>query len=360
MLQAQQVLDKSEAMYEQLIAVYPNDARFLQKYIEILSKQNKTSQVNKGLERLYSLYVNAKKMDVAKELETEHPWLTGAHTADAAADTTSFLSFFEQSMFHKIIMRMRQKRLKDGEYLFRQGDDGNAMYIVLSGDLIAMGKHPETGKPVILNQLRKGSIVGELAFLKGESRSATVIASNAVVLLELTFKNMMALFEHNPSFKATLKAEASKRQAITQISRNRLLAQLPLKERERLAKNATYKTASHNKRLCEGGALIKEVYLLIEGVADLVYENHRGESQHLYNITVGDMIGDSAILKNAAFPADIVAITDVQLMALDLHILKDLVKAYPSFRHRLESLLETNMTTVMSQISRVKKARELD
>jgi len=360
MLQAQQVLDKAEAMYEQLIAVYPNDARFLQKYIEILTKQNKTSQVNKGLERLYSLYINAEKMDTAKNLAHIHPWLTGAQTADAAADATSFLSFFEHGMLHKIIMRMHQKRLKEGEYLFHQGDAGNAMYIVLSGDLIAMGKHPETDKPVVLNQLHKGSIVGELAFLKGESRSAAVIASTTAVLLELTFKNMIALFEDNPSFKANLQAEAAKRQAVTQISHNRLLAQLPLKERERLAKNATYKTAVHNQRFCEGGALVKEVYLLIAGVADLVYENHRGESHHLYDITVGDMIGDAAILKNTAFPADIVAITDVQLMVLDLHILKDFAKAYPPFKHRLETLLETNMTTVMNQISRVKKVRELD
>ena len=66
--------------------------------------------------------------------------------------------------------------LRSGEVLFRQGDPGDAWYVVTSGRL-AVVEPARDGRPDrLLSEVGRGEAVGELALLTGEARSATVQA----------------------------------------------------------------------------------------------------------------------------------------------------------------------------------------
>ncbi len=64
--------------------------------------------------------------------------------------------------------------LLGGSVLFREGDEGDAAYLVFSGRLRVDRAGP--GGPILLRQLERGDLVGEFALLAGVPRTATVTA----------------------------------------------------------------------------------------------------------------------------------------------------------------------------------------
>lgn len=64
--------------------------------------------------------------------------------------------------------------LRAGDVLFRQGDEGDAAYIVLSGRLHAVAE--EDGSARVFGEVGAGGVVGEGALLLGRTRAATVVA----------------------------------------------------------------------------------------------------------------------------------------------------------------------------------------
>lgn len=78
---------------------------------------------------------------------------------------------------------VRWTQLSAGETLFREGDEADAMYVVVSGRLKATRK--EDGRTILVGEVARGETVGEMALLTGGKRSASVEAMRDCVLAGL-------------------------------------------------------------------------------------------------------------------------------------------------------------------------------
>ena len=64
----------------------------------------------------------------------------------------------------RILAQLEVVNLRSGEILFREGDAGEHMYIVVSGDLeILMA--PDTDNELILNRVPQGEYIGEMSLI---------------------------------------------------------------------------------------------------------------------------------------------------------------------------------------------------
>lgn len=97
-----------------------------------------------------------------------------------------------------------------GVRVFHEGDDSDACYVVRSGDLRVTREHSD-GRAIALATLGPGEIVGELAMLDGEVRSASVEALTDVELLAIAARDMRALLERNPEITAKLVVALTRR-----------------------------------------------------------------------------------------------------------------------------------------------------
>jgi predicted acylesterase/phospholipase RssA/CRP-like cAMP-binding protein len=77
----------------------------------------------------------------------------------------------DASMIEDIVKQARWQTMKRGQTLFRKGDDGNDLYIVIHGKLQASGRNNK-----ILGDIGKGEMVGEMSVFTNEKRSATIRA----------------------------------------------------------------------------------------------------------------------------------------------------------------------------------------
>lgn len=78
----------------------------------------------------------------------------------------------------------RLVRFNEGEILFNAGESSRTMYIIRSGTVKVLINKDD--KLIPLTELGKGHYVGEMSFLTGVPRSATVIAATAVIANVIT------------------------------------------------------------------------------------------------------------------------------------------------------------------------------
>ncbi len=98
--------------------------------------------------------------------------------------------------------------LRGGEVLFRRGDPGNAAYTVLSGRLRVID---DTAGERALNEIGAGEILGEMALLSAERRSATVLAVRDSLLARLPAAAFHRLIERQPAVLRRISALLSER-----------------------------------------------------------------------------------------------------------------------------------------------------
>ena len=102
-----------------------------------------------------------------------------------------------------IARNLRTRRFKRGEVIFHQGDPGDALFIVTSGALKVVVPS-EDGEEAILETLRRGDFVGELALLDGAPRSASAIAVEATEVLALPREQFRILVAEEPAIRDAL------------------------------------------------------------------------------------------------------------------------------------------------------------
>jgi Fe-S-cluster-containing hydrogenase component 2/thioredoxin reductase/CRP-like cAMP-binding protein len=83
----------------------------------------------------------------------------------------------------ELARRMPLKKLKAGETLFKEGDAGDTLYLLRSGNL-TLTRKSDSG-PVVVAQLRSGELAGELAVMSDGQRHETAVATVATELIEI-------------------------------------------------------------------------------------------------------------------------------------------------------------------------------
>ncbi len=86
---------------------------------------------------------------------------------------------------------------KPGQVVFNEGDMGDAMYMILSGEIRISKNIPGVGEEA-LAFLREGSYFGEMSLVGKESpRSANAIAAENTELAKLERKDFLELLDQN-------------------------------------------------------------------------------------------------------------------------------------------------------------------
>ncbi|HJV95599.1 MAG TPA: cyclic nucleotide-binding domain-containing protein [Albitalea sp.] len=86
-------------------------------------------------------------------------------------------------------------RVAAGDYFFREGDAGQAMFVLESGRAAVL-KNWE-GRKYLLHQFRRGDCFGEMALMDLMPRSASVKALEDCTAIELRPEHLMSLYQRD-------------------------------------------------------------------------------------------------------------------------------------------------------------------
>jgi len=93
--------------------------------------------------------------------------------------------------------------MRRGETLFRRGDPGAGLLAVLQGKVRVVLPSDE-GKDIVLNTIRAGEVVGEIALLDGRPRSADAVALTDGRIMTLDRREVLPLLEAHPKLALAL------------------------------------------------------------------------------------------------------------------------------------------------------------
>lgn len=92
---------------------------------------------------------------------------------------------------------MRVIHQAKGTVLFRKGDPGTSMLLLLSGR-VKVCTHSEDGRELVLNLFNPGELFGEIAFLDQSERTADAVALDDCELLVLERRDFTPFLQSHP------------------------------------------------------------------------------------------------------------------------------------------------------------------
>jgi CRP-like cAMP-binding protein len=104
---------------------------------------------------------------------------------------------------------MDEIQIAPGELVFAEGEPGNAMFIIRSGRVVVLKGSLDA--PTVLGYRSAGEIIGEMALLENEPRSASVVALEPVRVLSITRSNFEQLIGQNPALGLSILSTLSAR-----------------------------------------------------------------------------------------------------------------------------------------------------
>jgi hypothetical protein len=101
-----------------------------------------------------------------------------------------------------------------GETIFEQGDRGDVVYSIVSGEVEAIRREPD-GEERLLATMGPGEYFGEMALLSDAPRTATVRAKTPVEAVSMGGADFTALYAYLPDLRQRVEALMKRRQANT-------------------------------------------------------------------------------------------------------------------------------------------------
>lgn len=98
---------------------------------------------------------------------------------------------------------VRERRLLEGEAIFREGDEGRSLFVMLQGEVAVALRGPR-GESLRVARLVAGDVIGEQCCLEPGPRSATLVATSRVLCLELTREALDRMMYARPRIASRL------------------------------------------------------------------------------------------------------------------------------------------------------------
>ena len=96
-----------------------------------------------------------------------------------------------------------KRRFPPGATIIREGEKTTSLYVLLSGKAHAVSRDDQ-GKEVLHNIFTRGDYFGEMSFIDGQPRSATVITATPARLLVIPSKAFRGMVAANPDLSFSL------------------------------------------------------------------------------------------------------------------------------------------------------------
>ncbi|GIK85036.1 MAG: cyclic nucleotide-binding protein [Betaproteobacteria bacterium] len=214
---------------------------------------------------------------------------------------------------------LRGLQLDAGAVLMRQGDPGDDMYLVLSGS-VAVQIVTASGEPVRVDAIATGGVVGEMALLTGQPRTATVVALEPTEVASLSRADFEAVAQRHPEA-----LNVFLHRVLPRLRRTQLVAVLtdlfgPLEPQAQadLEKHLEWREIPGGATLFRQGDAGDDVYIVVNGRlrVSVASDDALASERIVEEAGRGRAVGEVSLLTGEARAATVTAVRDSDLLRL--------------------------------------------
>ena len=109
---------------------------------------------------------------------------------------TPFFGGLDDLALRSVVGMTTERTFVRGASVFREGEQGRAMYVVQAGELVAL-QSGGSGRAVRLMHLKPGDFFGETTLIEMQPRPFSVVVEREAKLLELTNADLYKLYQED-------------------------------------------------------------------------------------------------------------------------------------------------------------------
>ena len=272
----------------------------------------------------------ATELDFAdiEEIPLPEPRALGLAAAETLASTPLF-SGMSQEALELLVAELQLVQLSKDEILFREGDPGDALYVIVEGELSVQAEGPPR---VEMARLGAGAFLGEVALMTDQPRSATVTAIGDAELLRIdraTLSHVLA--EHGDILTAVLRF-VRERLVDRWMRTSPLFRPFNPQERASLASRFKFLEIEAGRTLIAAGARPDGLYIVLAGHFSVTRSG-----QVVATLGPGELIGEGALLSGRVIQSEVSARGKSLALCLPAGEFREMIMTHP---HVLEYIGE--------------------
>lgn len=189
-----------------------------------------------------------------------------------------------------VIDAMSIKTFNEGDYIIKQGDDGNELYIVGEGSQKCFRLMPGNTETTFLKNYGPGDLFGELSLMYNTPRAASIVATS--------FSRLFSL--DRQTFNAIVKTSTIKKRELYEqfLSKIEILQSLDSYERNKLCDCLKTETFKQGEFIIREGDEGNRFYFVQDGTGVALKRRPDGTQEHVFDYKPNDYFGELALLNN--------------------------------------------------------------
>jgi CRP-like cAMP-binding protein len=246
------------------------------------------------------------------------------------ANTTLSSSQIPEQFKSSFVQHANPLRYLTGEIICREGDYDRSMYLITEGLVEVIKKHEHLAEDKTVATLHAGELFGEINFVFGKQRIATIRAAKDTIVYQLSYEQALPLMHNNHQLYSFLHNLGMQHWAHSLILTLDLFSSLPRSSTTQLLKHSQCRIFPSGVHLYSIGEKPERLYILLSGMLEV---------QHLddepIDITCGQCLTPATSLSRGASQWRASTISECIVVTFPI---TDILKAAASNIYFLDSL----------------------
>jgi cAMP-dependent protein kinase regulator len=260
------------------------------------------------------------ELEDIEEIPLAEPRVIGQVAQRALAATPLFAGLPKEAL-EALVENLTLATLDQGAVLFHEGDVGDALYVIVEGEVSVQAEGPPR---VEMARLGPGAFLGEVALMTDQPRSATVTATTTSELIRIDRHTLSrVLADHGDVLRAVLRFVRD-RLVDRWMRTSPLFRPFTDAQRSDLASRFRFLEIEAGTKLLAAGQRPDGLYIVLAGN----YIVQRGGAT-VAQLGPGDTIGETALLSGAAFKSDVIANGKSLALCLPAAEFREMIMTHP-------------------------------
>jgi cAMP-dependent protein kinase regulator len=213
-----------------------------------------------------------------------------------------------------VLERLAVRKFPIGALVCEEGDLGRSMFILSEGIVEVFAKNPD-GSRLVLGKLSGGDFFGEFGLLTNGTRNASVQATTAVELLEITSADFDVIASKFPRIWNILEEHVRSRMISNIFAKSPVFQVLTPIEKQKLATLLSTRKVQPGEVVTAQDTEGDEMFFIRSGSLAVTYEREQKKIL-IGELKAGDYFGEVALLTGKPRTASVTAKTPVELFRL--------------------------------------------
>jgi CRP-like cAMP-binding protein len=245
-----------------------------------------------------------------------------------------FLSEMGPESFQAMLHSLTVLRLKEGQFVVRQGDAGDSLFLVAGGELRVVVNTPAGPKDVA--RLFENTLFGEMALITGQPRTASVVAAGEADVIGVSKAALGNVMAKLPAISAVLDRFSRERLIKNLLQTSPLFVPFSKSQQGDLLRRFEGLEVEAGAELIREGERGRGLFLILGGEVEVVAKADMAEAVSLARLGPGDIFGEMSLVTDQPTAATVRATMRTSVLFLAREYVERLAEAIPQVQAYFE------------------------